>query len=273
MKAKPAWQNIAGSVLLLIGIFLISTRFVPLELALLSILIAIGILLIGISFRNKQISLTSVGLGLFIVGTILMYSLNPAIKPDARSILILLSLLLAAGWMVLWLFTRLTNQFQSWAVVPALISLLPAGVLIFTKMTILDFTLWIGVGLGIIFIVWGLYKKYFGLIIPGCLLITAGPALYLAWQSNIVINPISRTGFMLAILGLGWFLISFFARFQFDRFVWWPLIPGSVMLVSGIGLYVGGNPSNSMDFLLNTGAFVLLIIGLYLLLFRNTTDK
>lgn len=267
------WQYIAGAVLVSGAVYLLASRFLPANLSLISIVVFAGLILIGLGFRKKSIVFGIVGITLVAAGVSLMYSFSPSFRPSIRNILIFTLIIMAGGWIAIWIFSRLIEKFINWAVIPAVITLIPAGVLYFTKMTILDFVLWIGVGLGTILIIWGLYKHFFGLIIPGCLLLTSGPAVYLAWQGDLSISPLARTGFMLAILAMGWLLITFFARFQLERLLWWPLIPGSVLLVSGLGLYLNGNPSDSMDFIVNTGSIVVLILGLYLLLFRGPARK
>jgi hypothetical protein len=74
---------------------------------------------------------------------------------------------------------------------------------------------------------------------------------------------------MLVWFALGWMLITVFSRVITTRFVWWPLIPGGILGVVGWGLYIGGNPSNALTFISNTGSIAMIIIGAYLLLLRQ----
>ncbi|MEM5774302.1 MAG: hypothetical protein AAGU05_04815, partial [Anaerolineaceae bacterium] len=74
---------------------------------------------------------------------------------------------------------------------------------------------------------------------------------------------------MLVIFGLGWLLITVLSRFVIEKPVWWPLIPGGILVMVGWGLYIGGNPSNALNFVSNTGSIALIMLGLYLLLLRR----
>jgi hypothetical protein len=68
-------------------------------------------------------------------------------------------------------------------------------------------------------------------------------------------------------------LITVISRVLYKKFTWWPLIPGGVLAMVGWGLYIGGNPSNALGFVGNTGSIGLIIFGIYLLLLRFGMQK
>jgi hypothetical protein len=107
------------------------------------------------------------------------------------------------------------------------------------------------------------------LLIPGSLIVTIGLGIYFAWTELTEANTLLQTGVMLVWFALGWILISLGARVMNRKYVWWPLIPGGILAVVGLGLYIGGDPGNALGFISNTGAIVLMVFGLYLLLMRK----
>jgi hypothetical protein len=78
---------------------------------------------------------------------------------------------------------------------------------------------------------------------------------------------------MLTIFASGWFLITIIQRLIKPKLMWWPLIPGGVLAMTGWGLYIGGNPINALGFLGNTGSIAIVLLGLYLLLLRSGMQK
>jgi hypothetical protein len=127
--------------------------------------------------------------------------------------------------------------------------------------------------MGSVFLLWGWVEKLFGLLIPGCLLITTGPGISIAWSHVTSPQGLVETGVMLVWFALGWLLITVFSRILYKKFTWWPLIPGGVLAMVGWGLYIGGNPANALGFVGNTGSIGLIIFGVYLLLLRFGMQK
>jgi hypothetical protein len=75
---------------------------------------------------------------------------------------------------------------------------------------------------------------------------------------------------MLSWFAFGWALITACARMITHKYIWWPLIPGGILIMVGMGLYIGGDPRNALGFIGNTGSIALMIFGLYLLLMRKS---
>ncbi len=133
---------------------------------------------------------------------------------------------------------------------------------------LLDFIMLISVPLGLVFLLWGITEKKLGLIIPGSLIATMGMGVYMGWRNSTQPEGLQESGTMLVWFALGWMLIVVLSRVITKRFIWWPLIPGGIMLMVGSGLYIGGNPGNTLDFLGNTGSIGLILFGIYLILLK-----
>ena len=174
------------------------------------------------------------------------------------------------SWVLVACCTRfLFPHVAWWALIPAGVIAAAGGVFIYTPMRWADFILYIAVGLGLAFLIWGWVDRLLGLIIPGCLLTTIGPGIYLGWANPLQGNGLTQTGIMLVVFAFGWGMITLFSRRVTQGFVWWPLIPGGVLGMVGWGLYIGGNPGNAVEFIGNTGSIGLILFGAYLLLLRR----
>jgi hypothetical protein len=135
---------------------------------------------------------------------------------------------------------------------------------IWTKYLLITIT-----GTGLFYIIYGLIRKLFGLIIAGSLLASIGPGISLSWGGANTINGLSNTGAMLVWFALGWFFIVIFYKLRYGGFIWWPLIPGCVLAITGWGLYIGGSPDRAVGVIGNSGSIGLILIGIYLLLIKN----
>ena len=210
-----------------------------------------------------------VGAGL---GVFLIFSNLVELTVTGRIGLLLISF--AMGWCLITAATAFTRSKTAfWALIPAEIIASVGLCLLFSDLSFLSFVLYITTGLGLILLGWGVFWKLYGLIIPGSLLSTIGPGVYLAWGTSMAVNPLSKTGLMIGAFSFGWGLIVFFSRVISPKFVWWPLIPGGVLAMAGWGLYIGGDPGNAPEFIANTGSVGLIIFGLYLLLLRKSIHR
>lgn len=210
-----------------------------------------------------------IGLG---VGILLV--VGPSKEQDILARIGLLLLSVAAGW-ALVTAGSLTGKIKTawWALVPGGIKAALGLCFLLSDRSFLSLVLYLVTGIGLILLVWGVFWRLYGLIIAGSLLVTSGPAIYIAWGTNTAVNPLSKTGLMIAAIAFGWGLIVFFTRMALAKFVWWPLIPGGVMAVVGLGLYIGGDPGSAPAFIANTGSVALIIFGLYLLLLRRSIHR
>jgi hypothetical protein len=229
-----------------------------------------GVLILVVGIRSKShgfaISgsiLTGIGIGIF---SAFIPFLHSAIVPRLGMVLAGLGI----GW---YLIIMISHFFYSqkawWALVPGGVFCGLGICFIFSDLRVVDFFFYVLVGLGSALLLWGGIRRLQGLIIPGCILLGIGLGLYMAWGRAGESSSLARTGIMLVWFALGWGLITLFDRINFNRFIWWPLIPGGVLFMVGLGLYLGGNPGNAVGFIRNTGSISLIIFGLYLLLMRR----
>lgn len=180
----------------------------------------------------------------------------------------------AVSWVALFLLLKLIYQSTAWwTLICASIFGGTAFALLVKQGAAFDIVLDITLPLGAVFLLWGYRRKLIGLIITGCLIITIGAGIYMGWHRTTNPQGLIETGTMLVWFSLGWFLVTVISRIVFRKFIWWPLIPGGVLAMTGWGLYIGGNPGNAVDFVGNTGSIGLIIFGVYLLLMRFGMQK
>lgn len=185
---------------------------------------------------------------------------------------------LSGSFGIAWLFIflikyRVWKTLSWWELIPTGIFIALAGIFLNSDAGLIDFVFYIGIGLGISLLLWGIGAKLFGLIIAGSIVLTVAPGIAFPWKSIGVTNLISQTGVMLVWFGLGWALITISSRVIRDKFIWWPLIPGGILEMVGIGLYLGGNPNFTTGFLNNTTIMGLLLFGSYIFFLRLNFRK
>jgi hypothetical protein len=105
---------------------------------------------------------------------------------------------------------------------------------------------------GLIFLAWGLIARHIGPVIPGGILTGAATGVYLISYPSAALSDTALGAAMMLPLAGGFFLIALLSLYtERGRLAWWPLIPGSMIAVSG-GLMLGGE----------TGLKVLEIAGM-----------
>jgi hypothetical protein len=265
-----SWRLVLGIILCISGGMILADQILHLQWLIYLAPLSAGLVLFVAGILSRQrgyfISgsiVTGLGIGIYLA---VLGLPQGGLQPRIGTGLISLSIGFTGVTVLIFAMYR---KFAWWALVAA-VSVGAVGItLLFTGASFLDFEL-IGVTVtGMILLSVGVYKKLIGLIIPGCLLIGLGPGIALAWGKGAIANPLAQTGVMLVWFALGWVLITLFSRIVFDKFIWWPLIPGGIIGMVGWGLYIGGNPSNAVSFIGNTGSIVMIIFGLYLLLMRR----
>ena len=83
------------------------------------------------------------------------------------------------------------------------------------------------------FIATYLYSDIYGLLIPGGILAGLGLGSLAEWQGLAVPDP-HAIG-----LGVGFVAIYVIERLFRHRAHWWPLIPGGILMLSGVGAHFG----------------------------------
>ena len=264
-------RSAAGLLLVVSGGLLFLDQYLHTGWISLAILPTVGVLayLYGIRLRYEPLIilggiLSGLGVGAVIAFTPIGH--NPGILWQLGNVMQFFGL----GWLSVTIATRIFIHRTAWW------SLLLAGIfgslgacLLYTDVGWADLVLYGSLGVALPLIAWGLGAKLVGLIIPGSLVVGAGPGIYMAWGATSEPNGLVQTGVMLVWFAFGWLLITVLSRVIVSRFAWWPLIPGGILAVVGCGLYIGGDPDNALGFIGNTGSIGLMIFGLYLLLMRK----
>ena len=267
---KRGFPQVLGIGLIAIGLAVLIDQYLKTTWLLFAIVPLSAVVLLIEGHRDHRLSLVIGGslLGGLGVGGFLFLSQSTDGSVTRKVGYLLLAF--AIGWVLIPVFTRIASLPASlWALIPGGIIASIGLCFIYSSLQFLDFILYIISGVGVVLLAWGIYSKLFGLIIPGSLLVTMGPGIYIAWGTDFAINALTKIGTMLVIFAIGYGLIVLFSRVLTTKFVWWPLIPGGVLAVVGWGLYIGGDPTNAASFIANTGSISLIIFGLYLLLLRK----
>jgi hypothetical protein len=129
----------------------------------------------------------------------------------------------------------------------------------------LNFELYLVLLIGAVLLVWGAFSHSFARIIPGGVLSGIGLGiLLLQGPWNLALTEQGRSGVFMLCFALGWLLITALTGLMTSKTLWWPLIPGGVMALTGILLL-----SASQWFIQYANLIwpvVLIILGLYLVL-------
>jgi len=262
---------VIGALLVLSGGLLFLDRYLKTGWLSLAVLpgVALFVYLWGIRLRHANLILAGGLLGGIGAGAAAAF--GPGVQPLSQPTQFgFLAIYCGIGWgIVVVTQAAMTLKTAWWGMIPGGILFGLGYCLLFTPLRLVDFVLCLALGTGVPLLAWGLISRLLGLVIPGCLLITIGLGIYMAWQTPNGDNPLVQTGIMLVWFALGWVLITLSGRIIFHRFIWWPLIPGGILAVAGWGLYIGGDPGSALGFISNTGSIGLMIFGLYLLLMRK----
>ena len=271
MKRDLHFRSLAGIMLIVAGALLFADQYLKTTWLTLLILPGSGLFLYQFGLRERHSGLIITGGLLGGLGLGLLAAFNPNILQASWAVRAgSLLVFFAAGWVAVLAGTRLFTELAAWW------SLIPAGItfglglcLLLSPFRWTDIVLYAGLGVAVPLLVWGLARTIYGLVIAGSLLLVIGPGIYLAWGVPQPHNSLAQTGIMLIWFSLGWVFITAFSRMIFNRYAWWPLIPGGILAMVGFGLYIGGDPGNAIGFISNTGSIGLMVMGLYLLLMRK----
>lgn len=265
-----AWRSLVGGALLIGGGFVLLDQLLHLGWLAPLACLAGGLFLLAGGLRNQQ-------KGVLIAGSIVVgFGLGIAVSlefPGTWSVVQRLGLVALSGGagfgLAEFTVSRVRHEVIWWPAIPLAV-LVSGGVCMFiTSAGLLDFVLYLSLGLGLVFLGIGLSHHWIGLVIPGCLLVSTGLGVYIPWATPFGVNALSKTGGMLVLFAFGWGLITVFTRVVMKGLIWWPLIPGGLLAVVGWGLYSGGDPGNAFRFISNTGTVAILLIGFYLMMMRR----
>ncbi len=267
---KKRYNILAGIALILFGIVIMADQYFKTGWLSLLIVPAAGFLFLVVAYFTHKLGFIITGSLLLGLGLSGFFAFPSLIHLEFRKRVIFILLVFSVAWAIIPLFSSwVISRKNLWAWIPAASLAILAGLLYMITWQPLDLLLYFPAVIGIVFLLFGVIYRKFGLIIPGCLLVTIAPGVYFAWTQPGEPNSLARTGIMLVTFALGWGLITVFSRVLTEQFVWWPLIPGGVLAMVGWGLYTAGNPGQAWTFIGNTGSIGLIIFGIYLLLWRN----
>lgn len=264
------YAPVAGIVLVVSGLLFLLDQRIQTNWLSLSIPLFISIVLILAGYITRRKLWLVSGWILFGLGGVLFFLAQRFFDQSIGMRLCLAFAITALAWLLMFLSCHLLwKKTHWWAFFVASISAALALSFSMTNPGLLDFVLFSSISLSVVFIAWGLSNRKIGLIIPGLLISTIGSGIYSAWaHPKTTPEGLKETGTMLVWFALGWILITVLSRIMDKRFIWWPLIPGGILLMVGSGLYIGGNPENTLGFLGNTGSIALILLGIYLILLK-----
>lgn len=267
---KFSWIEIVGVALILLGV--LGYLAIKFSIYWLPAIVGpmVGAVLIFSGIRHPGARSIIAGSVLFLVGLGGVFLLIPVNNASFALKIGIFFVVISVVWCLVTIITAIYKKAPAWwALIPGGIFLGFGCVFIFTNLRLVDFVLFLSLGIVIPFLIWGVASRLLGLIIPGSILAGIGPGVYVAWGKIGEPNGLTQTGIMLVCFALGWMLITLFSKFITNKIIWWPLIPGGILAMVGWGLYIGGDPDNAASFIGNTGSIALVLVGAYLLLLRR----
>ncbi|MEM8859996.1 MAG: hypothetical protein AAGD96_16830 [Chloroflexota bacterium] len=116
--------------------------------------------------------------------------------------------------------------------------------------------------LGLGFIGWGILGRTKGLLIPGGILFGIGLGTVLNETPFAARLEGDAEGALFLIgFAIGWASITVLTKLFFNDFQWWPLIPGGIMAVIGLGLLTDGALLESVGSIGRWWPLILIAIG------------
>lgn len=178
------------------------------------------------------------------------------------------------SWIVFWYGSKqIKGKYWWWSFLPGSILLSGSMLIAISGLEFLDFIFFLGGGVGLGLLVWGIGDRLLGLIIAGSITTTTAPGVAFSFRYFMPGTVLSQTGILLIWLAVGWGLITVASRVVNEKYLWWPLIPASIIAVVGLGLYFGGDPVIGSALLSNSSALGVVIFAGYLILFRTRFGK
>jgi len=268
------YAPIAGVILVVAGLLFLLDQRIHTNWLSLSILVVISLVLISAGFVLRRRVLVYTGWILLGLGGALFFMLQNIIDATYRLRIGLAMFANAIAWIGLFIAGKSFAKRTYWWALFLVAIFLGLGYLFSIRAAgLLDYIWILSLAISLVFLAWGLFTRKIGLIIPGALLTTIGTGVYVAWSKASSTGGLKDTGIMLVWFALGWILVTILSRLIEKRFLWWPLIPGGVLLTVGTGLYIGGAPESTLGFLGNTGSIGLILLGVYLILLKFGIKK
>lgn len=260
---KLGFLLIGAGILLLIEQYL-KTHWLALSIPALS---GAAVILYGASKKRKGLLLS--GWIILSVGAAFLVGMKNFLSTGLAGQFGQALLAFAVCWLLMFLsIDFIFKKRLWWAFLVLGITCATGFTLTFTALRLLDFVLVVSLGISIPILLWGLNERLLGLIITGLIVSTTGLGVYFGWTGNVSKTGLVETGIMLVWFAFGWLMITLISRLLFNKFTWWPLIPGGIIAMVGLGLYIGGGQGNTSGFISNTGSVALILFGVYLILLK-----
>ncbi len=131
-------------------------------------------------------------------------------------------------------------------------------------------------GLGAIFMLAGIATREPGFFIPGGILSGIGWGIVLTAGSLGEASGIESGSLFMIAFGFGWFTIPLFTAIFTQETHWWPLIPGSIMILIGLAVGLEGVFLTLLTLLGRVWPLFLVFAGLAMLvgaLRRSNNEK
>jgi len=133
-----------------------------------------------------------------------------------------------------------------------------------------DFISWESFGvyflllLGCAFLIWGIFSREAGPMIPGGILSGLGLG------TVMLVNGWTPAGLdegvvFLVVFGLGWFLITLLTAVFTNQTQWWALIPGGIIGFVGLSILFGGVFMKTLETVSMLWPVILIIAGGFIL--------
>lgn len=276
-EVKETWHQYApliGVVLIISGLLFLLDQRIETHWLSLALPVFISLIMLAAGIISKRWLLMIPGFILFGISSALFILFQRLLNYKILTQVSAAIGIFAFSWLLLFIALAVIRKTMAWwALFVASISGAVSYNFFLKQQTLLNFIFSICLAIGVVFFLWGTRKKQLGLLIPGLLVSTIGAGVYFAWNGKAGTNGLQSTGTMLLWFALGWIMITVTSRIYYKKFVWWPLIPGGVLAMVGLGLSIGGNPDNALGFLQNTGSIGLIMFGVYLILLRYGMNK
>ncbi len=133
-----------------------------------------------------------------------------------------------------------------------------------------DFISWESFGvyflllLGCAFLIWGIFSREVGPMIPGGILSGLGLGTVMlvnGWTPA----GMDEGGVFLLVFGLGWFLITLLTAVFTNQTQWWALIPGGIIGFVGLSILFGGVFMKTLETVSMLWPVILIIAGGFIL--------
>ncbi|MEM9775883.1 MAG: hypothetical protein AAF902_15005 [Chloroflexota bacterium] len=128
--------------------------------------------------------------------------------------------------------------------------------------------------LGLGFIGWSVLGRNKGLMIPGGILFGIGLGTILDETAlSATLGGDAGGGLFLIGFAIGWFLITALTKLFFNDFQWWPLIPGGIMAIIGVGLITDGALLTTIGSVGRWWPLILIVIGVSIIWSQFRKDE